>query len=505
MQVNSGFTHVASLVSSRARLEGMSEDAEKRNENRSTLPEESAFRSYVSGNWADRERPTPRVREQVPFCAERRRVLSAEFPGKTLVLPAGQWQVRSYDTHHPFRAHSSFTYYSGWGADTVADSVLVLTPRGTEHDATLYYRFPAGRGTDEFYSDADIGEFWVGPRPSPEDVAVELGLRTSPRSEFDELVTHADSTWLVIREADSDVTAAVDAARGSRTEEDQDFFRFTSEQRLVKDAFEIAEIRSAIAATHMGFNDVLTNIPEIVAHERGERLIEGTFNRRARAEGNFIGYETIAAAGDHACILHWTRNDGKVSDRDLVLMDAGVEVESLYTADITRTFPVSGRFTPVQREVYEAVREAADAAFAVVKPGIVFADVHAAAMTVIARKVAEWGFIPVSAEESLAESGQYHRRYMVHGTSHHLGLDVHDCGQARKEFYKEGIVRAGMVFTIEPGLYFQPDDLTVPEEFRGIGVRIEDNILVTESGAENLSIDIPRTADDVEAWLKLQR
>jgi Xaa-Pro aminopeptidase len=214
-----------------------------------------------------------------------------------------------------------------------------------------------------------------------------------------------------------------------------------------------------------------------------------------------VGYETIAAAGAHACILHWVRNDGPVRDGDLVLMDAGVEVDSLYTADITRTFPVNGRFTETQRLVYEAVREAADAAFAVVKPGIVFREVHAAAMAVIARYVSEWGFLPVSLDESLSESGQHHRRYMVHGTSHHLGLDVHDCPQARKEFYKEGIVREGMVFTIEPGLYFQVDDLTVPEAFRGIGVRIEDNIVVTSTGAENLSVDIPRSADDVEAWV----
>jgi Xaa-Pro aminopeptidase len=194
-----------------------------------------------------------------------------------------------------------------------------------------------------------------------------------------------------------------------------------------------------------------------------------------------------------------------LSPGELLLLDAGVEGHSLYTADITRTFPVSGTYSATQRQVYEAVREAADAAFAVVKPGIVFKEVHAAAMAVVAQKVSEWGFLPVSLEESLADSGQHHRRYMVHGTSHHLGLDVHDCGQARKEFYKDGIVREGMVFTIEPGLYFQPDDLTVPEEFRGIGVRIEDNILVTATGAENMSIGIPRTADDVEAWLKRQR
>jgi len=483
----------------------MTEESENPNANRSTLPSESAFRSYISGEWADSARPAARERDQIPFCVARREALSAEFTGRTLVIPAGPSLVRAYDTHHPYRAHSTFAYYTGWGADTVPDSVLVLTPNGDGHDATVYYRFPAGRGTDEFYTDPDIGEFWVGPRPSPDDVSAELGVATRAHAELDELLARADGTWRIIREADSVATAAVDQARGERADDDAAFFRFTSEQRLVKDSFEIAEMRKAVDATAMGFDDVLSSLPEVIAHSRGERLIEGTFNRRARAEGNFNGYETIVAAGHHACTLHWTRNDGPVSPGDLILMDAGVEVESLYTADITRTFPVSGIFSETQRLVYDAVCEAADAAFAVVKPGIVFKEVHAAAMTVIARKVSEWGFLPVSAEESLSERGQHHRRYMVHGTSHHLGLDVHDCGQARAEFYKDGIVREGMVFTIEPGLYFQPDDLTVPEEFRGIGVRIEDNIVVTATGAENLSAGIPRTSDDVEAWLKRQR
>ena len=126
-------------------------------------------------------------------------------------------------------------------------------------------------------------------------------------------------------------------------------------------------------------------------------------------------------------------------------------------------------------------------------------------MQVIARRTAEWGFLPVSAEESLEPENQFHRRYMVHGTSHHLGLDVHDCAQARRSLYLDGELAPGMVFTIEPGLYFQPDDLTVPVEFRGIGVRIEDDILVTADGAENLSARIPRTVDEVEAWVRGSR
>ena len=180
---------------------------------------------------------------------------------------------------------------------------------------------------------------------------------------------------------------------------------------------------------------------------------------------------------------------------------AGIELDSYFTADITRTLPLNGKFSDTQRKIYEAVLEAADAAFAIVKPGIIFRDIHATAMAVIAQRTAEWGLLPVSAEESIQPDAQFHRRYMVHGTSHHLGIDVHDCAEARRDMYLDGVVEEGMVFTIEPGLYFQPDDLTVPEEFRGIGVRIEDNILVTAEGAENLSVHIPRTVDDVEAWL----
>jgi Xaa-Pro aminopeptidase len=246
---------------------------------------------------------------------------------------------------------------------------------------------------------------------------------------------------------------------------------------------------------------VIADFPRITTHERGERAVEGVFYTRARLDGNAVGYDTIAASGPHACILHWTRNDGPVSPGDLMLLDAGVEVDSLYTADITRTLPANGKFTDVQRAVYEAVREAADAAFAIVRPGIIFRDVHAEAMKIIAKHTAAWGLLPGTAEESLDPANQFHRRYMVHGTSHHLGIDVHDCAAARRDMYHDGEVKAGMVFTIEPGLYFQPDDLTVPEEFRGIGVRIEDDILVTETGAENLSAAIPRSADDVEAWI----
>ncbi|MFT2748814.1 aminopeptidase P N-terminal domain-containing protein [Clavibacter sp. Sh2036] len=484
--------------------------------NRSTTPASTAFSDFVSTNWADREEVNPPAREQAPFAADRRRRLSALHVGTRLVIPAGRLKQRSNDTDYPFRAHSAFAHLTGWGADSEPGAVLVLEPvaagsaaDGSAHEATLYFRERAGRDSDEFYANAEIGEFWIGPRPSLRQVAADLGLSTAPLADVDDAIAAAGAVR-VIREADAVIAARVDAARiGTDADGDPDadldgdalLARDASELRLVKDAYEIRQLRGAVDATGRGFSDVIADMPAVLAHPRGERVVEGVFNARARADGNAVGYDTIAASGPHACILHWTRNDGRVVPGDLILVDAGVELESYYTADITRTLPVSGTFTDVQREVYEAVREAADAALAIVRPGIRFREVHAAAMQVIARKVADWGMLPVTAEEALEADNQHHRRYMVHGTSHHLGLDVHDCAQARRDMYIDGRVEAGMVFTIEPGLYFQPDDLTVPERFRGIGVRIEDDILVTRDGAENLSAGIPRTADEVEAWM----
>jgi len=477
--------------------------------NRSTTPQSDTFTQYISSHWAEHPETAPDQREQSSYAAARRARLSSMHPGKRIIVPAGAAKVRSNDTDYTYRAHSAFAWLTGWGSDSVAGAVLVLEPTADGHTSTLYFREAAGRDTDEFYANPEIGEFWTGRRPSLSHVAADLGLATARIEEFSAVIDAVDAATLIVRDADRETTDQVDGRRllsadseSLENDGDSELSRDLSELRLVKDAFEIAEMRKAVDATKLGFDDVIADLPEVIAHSRGERLVEGTFNRRARAEGNTVGYDTIAASGPHACILHWTRNDGAVLPGDLILIDAGIELDSYYTADITRTLPVNGTFTEVQRRVYEAVREAADAAFAIVRPGIRFREIHAAAMEVIAARTAEWGLLPVSAEESLQPEHQYHRRYMVHGTSHHLGIDVHDCAAARRDLYADGVLEAGMVFTIEPGLYFQPDDLSVPEEYRGIGVRIEDNILVTESGAENLSIGIPRSADDVEAWLR---
>ena len=224
-------------------------------------------------------------------------------------------------------------------------------------------------------------------------------------------------------------------------------------------------MKIAVAATVEGFTEVVKALPRALTHDRGERVVEGAFFARAREEGNELGYDTIAASGNNATVLHWTRNTGKINAGELLLLDAGVEADSLYTADITRTLPANGTFSEVQRKVYEAVLDAADAGFAAAQPGTKFRDIHTAATTVLAERLAEWGLLPVSVEEAISAEGQQHRRWMPHGTSHHLGLDVHDCAQAKRELYLDGVLTAGMVFTIEPGLYFKNEDLGHP---RGI-------------------------------------
>jgi Xaa-Pro aminopeptidase len=184
----------------------------------------------------------------------------------------------------------------------------------------------------------------------------------------------------------------------------------------------------------------------------------------------------------------------------MLLLDAGVEGHNLYTADVTRTMPVSGKYSPAQRRIYELVYKAQSAGIDAVKPGAKFTDPHDAAMRVLAEGLYELGILKVEPDEALRKDRQLHRRYTLHGTSHMLGIDVHDCSSARDEMY-HGELKEGYVLTVEPGLYFQANDLTVPEEYRGIGVRIEDDILVTATGARNLSAALPRAPDDVEAWM----
>lgn len=454
---------------------------EKNATNRSRTPHSKEFLKFIAADW-DESTSKESIRWPVADYAQARRDrLAKAFEGKVMVIEAGHPKVRANDTEYRYRPDTAFTYLTGWGAQTVPGSILVIDARKKKTKTTLYLLPTAGKESDEFFANPAIGEFWVGSRPTLEEIETALGIPTADIKKFPK------------HSADFGKTL---------TAKNKKFSVYLSEMRFVKDEFEIAEMRKAVAASVLGFQDVAKSFAQAKLVARGERVVEGAFFARARVEGNDLGYETIAAAGSNGCILHWTRNDGPVKDGELILVDAGVEVESLYTADITRTLPINGSYSPEQRFVYQAVLEAADAAFRVAKPGVKFRDIHNAAMEVISRKVAELGLIPVSAEDALKPENQHHRRYMVHGTSHHLGIDVHDCAQARREMYQDGVLEEGMIFTIEPGLYLHPNDLRVPEAYRGIAVRIEDDVLVTKDGVENLSAGLPRDPDAIEAWLK---
>lgn len=489
-------------------------EEQKKSENRAR-PTTDAFRRFVREDWASRRPLDTEQSQAAPYAAARRDSVSAAYPGDRLVVPAGGLKVRSNDCDYVFRPHSAFAHLTGLGSDREPDAVLVLEPTdGGGHEAVLYLRPLAGRETDEFFADARYGEFWVGARPTLEDIELELGVTARHIDELSDAVAKdaGEVTVRLVRDADRELTAQLDRARveNGAPEEglegaDDELAHLLSQLRMVKDEWEVEQLQAAVDATQVGFEAVIAQLLEASSKGRGERWVEGVFGLHARHAGNGVGYDSICAAGDHANTLHWIRNTGDVAEGDLVLLDAGVEVDSLFTADITRTLPVSGEFTDAQREVYDAVYAAQQAGLAAVRPGNRFSDVHAAAIRVIAEHLYAWGLLPegVSVEDSLdKDHGQYHRRWMVHGTSHHLGLDVHDCALATREEYMDAELTPGMVLTVEPGLYFKADDLKAPERFRGIGVRIEDDVLVTEAGCRNLSAGMPRTSADVEAWIR---
>jgi Xaa-Pro aminopeptidase len=341
------------------------------------------------------------------------------------------------------------------------------------------------------------GELWAGRRPSLTETAKEFGIETRHVDALAD-VLKSDVPTRVRRGEDSSIASLL-SGLGTDAERDQELAYTLSELRLVKDAFEIEQLREACAITHRGFSDVLADMDKV--RQYGERWIEGTFWRRARAEGNDVGYTSIAAAGPHATTLHWIENDGPVNDGTLMLLDMGVENRNLYTADVTRTLPVNGEFTPRQRELYQLVLDAQNAGIAALKPGVPFRSGHNAAIEVIVRGLEQMELLPVSADEALDPSSGIYQRYTLHGVSHMLGIDVHDCAAARNEKYNKGNLEAGYVLTVEPGLYFQAEDLTVPEDLRGIGIRIEDDILVTADGTENLSGAMPREVEAVQNWM----
>jgi Xaa-Pro aminopeptidase len=407
-----------------------------------------------------------------------------------LVVAGGRAPVRVNDCFHDFRPHSDFAWLTGCTAE---DAVLVMTPAGSGHDATLYLPAPFGPGEEGFFANATYGELWVGPAPRLADWQRELDLPVRDLAELAHAVSGASGPLVG---GHRDRPAALD-----RMPDSAELTRVLSELRMVKDAWEVEQLRRAVDATVRGFRQTVLEIPTAI-DAGGERWLQGTFDRAARTYGNGPGYATIVGSGPHAPTLHWVRADGPVLPEELLLLDMGVEVRSLYTADVTRTFPASGTFSDVQRQVHDLVERAHRAGLAAVGPGRPFGDFFQASMEVVASGLHDWGLLPVSVDEALSPGGQQHRRWLVCGIGHHLGLDVHDCSRASYEAYQGGTLEPGVVMTVEPGLYFHANDLAVPPELRGIGVRLEDDVLVTGTGSEVLSAALPIDAAGIEAWMR---
>lgn len=445
-----------------------------------------AYAEFMRTGWAPGEGDLP-THEVAPLAAARRERLAAAFPGERLVLPAGGYKVRANDTDYRFRPDTAHTYFTG---NHTTDAVLVIE----DGESVLYARPRAGRESDEFFRDRQYGELWAGRRPSLRELSSSLDMEVR---HVDELAARLGSDGKT--RLHRGIDAGLDAAMAPDSGRDGELARVASELRLVKDAWEIAEMRKACDITALGFTDSVREWDRVL--EFGERWIEGTFFRRARAMGNDIGYDSIVGGGAHATTLHWIENSGPIVPGEMVLLDMGVETHNLYTADVTRTIPVDGTYTDTQRHLYDLVHAAQEAGINAIRPGAAFMDPHHAAMQVMAHGLADMGLLPVSAEEALDPNSKVYARWTLHGVSHMLGMDVHDCAQSSPDAYTRGELAEGMVLTVEPGLYFQADDLLVPEELRGIGIRIEDDILVTADGFENLSANLPRTSGDVEEWM----
>ncbi|GAB3657772.1 aminopeptidase P family protein [Glycomyces tarimensis] len=464
------------------------------------------FLEFMRSGWGPSDLDVTEL-DLAPYCARRREAVSAAFPGEVIVVPTGEEQVRANDTFFHFRPGSDYAWLTG---DLDPEGVLVMQPTGAGHDAVLYRRPRKGTDSDEFFRSAKYGELWVGRKNSLEETATLLGIECR---DIDGLGAVLDgvsrSRARVLRGIDPKIDACFEAEEATDAEgrpaltRDGELAAVLSELRLTKDAWELAQLQEAIDATVRGFEDVARILP--ATGSIPERLIEGVFGTRARLEGNGVGYNSIVGAGSHATVLHWITNDGRTTPGELILMDMGVENNRLYTADVTRTLPVSGSFTPLQRQVYDIVHASQQAGMDVIKPGTEFQEIHRTCMRVLAEGLSDLGVLPVSVDEALAKDSLVYRRWTLHGFGHMLGLDVHDCAASRPEHYYKGRVEENHVFTVEPGLYFQPNDELVPEELRGIGIRIEDDVRVTAEGCENLSAGLPRGADEVEQWLAAQR
>jgi len=422
---------------------------------------------------------------------ERRERLAEAIAGGAAIIPSAKTILRNNDTAYPFRQDSDFYYLTGFDEP---DAVLVVSPEHPEHRSVLFLRT---RDRDR--------EIWDGARLGVENAAQTLGVDAAfPIAELGErlpeyLVGATTLHYATGRDAGTDalVHAAIEAARGRTRQKGRVPRTFADpgievhEMRLIKSERELAIMRRAASITRQGFAaGMRATRPRLHEYEI-EAIVEAEYLRNGAQS---VAYESIVGTGDNATTLHYVTNRDLLEAGALLLVDSGCELD-YYATDVTRTWPVDGRFTPEQRSIYELVLAAQESAIAQVRPGVRRDRFHEAAIRTITEGLIELGLLSGTLDENVEE--KHYRKYFMHGTGHWLGLDVHDVGEYRDDEDEPVRLRPGMVTTIEPGVYVRRD-LDCPDRFKGIGVRIEDDILVTIDGNENLTAAIPKTVDELE-------
>ena len=466
--------------------------------NRAPLPGNSAF---MLADWADPPAVLSPDNPVVAYTAERRARLAQAFPAELLIIPCGEPRVRSNDNDYRFRPGTDHVWFTG---NTGASSVLVVDTTGGVATSLLYLHAPSGRTNDEFWQNDAQGDLWVGPRPSLRETQDALGIECRALSELHDDFFRAAArakTVRVLPTLDREIDAMVQSVCGPNFGPHLALKATLDELRLIKNDWEIGQLQLAVDGTILGFEDCAREWEFARESDHGERYVEGTFNRRARLEGEGPAYGSIVGSGSHATTLHWTANTGRLRDGELVLMDMGMELPSLYSADVTRTLPVSGTFSSLQKDVYSIVLRAQQAGIDTLRAGVRFQDYQDACALALTEGLIDLGVLRCSVDEAMAPEAAYHRRWSISRSGHMLGMDVHDCNHAPQGSYLTGTLSAGNVLTVEPGLYFQPGDEKVPAELRGIGIRIEDDLLVTETSSINLSAGLPREVSAVEEWM----
>lgn len=430
---------------------------------------------------------------QQEFLRRRQQLLAKMAPGSAALIFAAPEVTRSADSEYPFRQNSDFWYFTGFNEP---EALLVLIKSDDTHNHSVLFN----RVRDK------TAEIWFGRRlgqdAAPEKLAVDRALAWDELNEqlFQllnglDVVYHAQGQYDF---ADAAVFHALDKLRrGSRQNLTApatltDWRPWVHEMRLFKSEEEIAVLRRAGEITALAHTRAMEKCrPGMFEYQlEGEILHE--FNRHG---ARFPSYNTIVGGGENGCILHYTENESPLQDGELVLIDAGCEYQG-YAGDITRTFPINGKFTPAQREIYDIVLASLDAALELYRPGTSMQEVTQEVVRIMIVGLAKLGILKGDVDQLISENA--HRPYFMHGLSHWLGLDVHDVGVYGPD--RSRTLEPGMVITVEPGLYIAPD-ADVPPQYRGIGIRIEDDILITETGNENLTASVVKRPDDIEALM----